>query len=478
MATSAIALAIPKQRAACTAMLGAAYASGDMAAIGVCMALAAVLRSIAGANYGLADYLAVAPAPLLFVAAYGVAGLYPGIMRNAVLELRRLTMTTTSVYLLLGAVLFFTRQGQGYSRSVFVLSWLLALVMVPLGRATLRAALGSKSWWGAPAVIFGSGDVAADVYRRMSADPGLGLRPVAVFSDGDEDAVVDVPVPVFYDMRWSPLYASLLDVKRVVLATRGPASAEVLKFLETHAHNFTHVYVMPDLEGLASFGVDLGDVGGMMTLELRRDLVRPGCQAGKRALDCVLGALIGLAVAPLIALIALAVCLDSRGAAFYGHMRIGCRGNRFKMWKFRTMYSNSAGLLKAHLEAHPEARAEWEANQKLQDDPRVTRIGRFLRAYSLDELPQIWNIIRGQMSLVGPRPIVDDEVERYGEMYPLYRRVTPGLTGLWQVSGRSLTTYARRVELDSYYVRNWSPWFDLYLLARTFSVVVKRTGAY
>jgi FlaA1/EpsC-like NDP-sugar epimerase len=284
MAASAVALALPKQRVARTALLGMSLAASDTLAVAASLGAAAFARALWGGDFDVSDHVMLCAAPVLFVAAYWTMGLYPGIMRNPVTELRRLTLATTFVHLALGAALFLTREGRDYSRIVFVVSWVLAVTAVPVARAAARAMLGRHKWWGAPAVIFGSGPVARDAYERLAANPGMGLRPVAVFSDAAEDDETGVPVPVFHDLRWSPLYASLLNVRRVVLATRGAASAEVLRFLETHAHNFSHVYMMPDLDGVASFGVETGDVGGHMTLELRRDLVRPSCQAGKRAL--------------------------------------------------------------------------------------------------------------------------------------------------------------------------------------------------
>jgi lipopolysaccharide/colanic/teichoic acid biosynthesis glycosyltransferase len=148
------------------------------------------------------------------------------------------------------------------------------------------------------------------------------------------------------------------------------------------------------------------------------------------------------------------------------------------MWKFRSMRRDANRILEEYLRDHPELRVEWQEKHKLRNDPRVTRVGRILRKTSLDELPQLWNVLRGDMSLVGPRPIVADEVTKYSEWFDLYCRVVPGLTGLWQVSGRSDTNYQKRVDLDSYYVRNWSPWFDIYLLACTFRVVLEGEGAY
>jgi lipopolysaccharide/colanic/teichoic acid biosynthesis glycosyltransferase len=148
------------------------------------------------------------------------------------------------------------------------------------------------------------------------------------------------------------------------------------------------------------------------------------------------------------------------------------------MWKFRSMFTNGDALLEYYLDAHPEVREEWETTQKLKWDPRITRIGRFIRKTSLDELPQLWNVLRGDMSLVGPRPILLEEEAKYGDYYALYTMVSPGITGMWQVSGRSNTTYEERLQLVAYYVRNWSLWLDIYLMLKTVRIVLFGRGAY
>jgi len=176
--------------------------------------------------------------------------------------------------------------------------------------------------------------------------------------------------------------------------------------------------------------------------------------------------------------LAILIKLDSPGPVFYRQTRIGLFGRKFPVFKFRTMVLDADRVLQDYLDQSPELKAEWLATHKLKQDPRVTRLGALLRKLSLDELPQLWNIIIGDMSLVGPRPIVDAEVEKYGKCYDLYIQVRPGLTGLWQVSGRNNTTYERRVELDEYYVRNRSLKLDFQILLRTALVVLKKDGAY
>ena len=170
--------------------------------------------------------------------------------------------------------------------------------------------------------------------------------------------------------------------------------------------------------------------------------------------------------------------MTSTGPAFFGHKRIGQHGKQFKAWKFRSMYTNSDELLAEHLAKNPDARDEWERDHKLKNDPRVTRIGNYLRKLSLDELPQVWNVLLGEMSLVGPRPIVEKEVKKYGQVFKQYISVKPGITGLWQVSGRNDIGYDQRVQLDLFYVRHWSPWMDLYILGRTVITLICGKGAY
>jgi Undecaprenyl-phosphate galactose phosphotransferase WbaP len=198
----------------------------------------------------------------------------------------------------------------------------------------------------------------------------------------------------------------------------------------------------------------------------------------KRLVDILLALGGGLALLPVGLAIALAIRLDSPGGALYGHRRIGREGREFTVWKFRTMVQEAEAVLAATLAENPAVRREWEAARKLKADPRVTRFGRMLRRTSLDELPQLWNVLRGEMSLVGPRPIVAEEIRRYGEGFQLYTQVRPGLSGLWQVSGRNNLDYAQRVRLDGYYIRNWSAWLDIEILLQTLWALVRGEGAY
>jgi undecaprenyl-phosphate galactose phosphotransferase len=214
-------------------------------------------------------------------------------------------------------------------------------------------------------------------------------------------------------------------------------------------------------------------------LRIHNKLARPWPQLIKRGFDFVVASALLLFVAPLLAVVALKIKLFDGGAVVFTHIRIGRHGRLFKCYKFRTMIPNSAEVLAELLASDPEARAEWEKDRKLKNDPRITPIGRFLRRTSLDELPQLMNIVKGEMSLVGPRPVVPDELDLYGEARVYYLQVRPGLTGLWQISGRNDVDYERRVSLDTWYVRNWTLWSDVLILFRTLLIVPSRSsGAY
>jgi lipopolysaccharide/colanic/teichoic acid biosynthesis glycosyltransferase len=198
----------------------------------------------------------------------------------------------------------------------------------------------------------------------------------------------------------------------------------------------------------------------------------------KRSLDVAAVMLAVPILAPIFFVLVCAAILTSPGPVFYSHRRIRQNGASFPMWKFRTMCVDSTGVLEDHLTRHPEARAEWNKTHKLRHDPRITPVGLFLRRYSIDELPQIWNVLIGQMSLVGPRPIVAAEIVKYRGTFNSYCRVKPGLTGLWQVSGRCTLTYDQRVALDRDYVEHWSLTRDLKILLKTLPSVLNRDGAF
>ncbi|MGF1569452.1 MAG: undecaprenyl-phosphate galactose phosphotransferase WbaP [Nodosilinea sp.] len=459
------------------AMVGILAAS-DASALALAGIISVYLRLAFGGAYVASLYWQLWPILGLFLLAYAVAGLYPAVFVSPVDELRRICLSTTFTYMVLGAGLFLIREGETYSRGVFLMAWLLSLLAVLLGRLLIRHICGHYAWWGYPVLILGAGRTGELVIQTLQHQPGFGLKPLAVLDDNPNKRGELSGIPVLGPLSLAPKLARKRDIHHAIVAMPGVPREQLLTILERHGRTFPHLVMIPDLFGVASLWVGAKDLGGILGLEIRQRLLLPGPRMTKALLDVVLTLVIGTGLLPVILIIALWVRLDSPGPVFYGQNRLGQDGAPFTAWKFRSMVKNADQVLADYLEANPDLRQQWERDQKLRYDPRITRIGHFLRRTSLDELPQLWNVLRGEMSLVGPRPIVDEEIIRYAEKYRLYTKVLPGMTGLWQVSGRNNVSYDERVNLDAYYVRNWSVWLDIYILLRTIWVVLIGDGAY
>jgi Undecaprenyl-phosphate galactose phosphotransferase WbaP len=405
---------------------------------------------------------------MLFPAVYALFGLYPGIAVNPVAELRRTFNATVLVYLVVGVLGFVVGRNGKYSPLVFSLGSIISLVLVPLGRSLTRRLFASRNWWGHAVVILGSGDAARSMIRLLQKQPEMGFRPIATLDDTQPD------LEILQDAAW----LARCGVSHALIVQRGISHSRLTSLLDSHASLFPHVLIIPDLGNFSSVALQTGDVGEFLTLEFRNGLLMRSSQLVKRLIDVALCLVGGVLALPLILLIAMLIKLESRGPVFYGCTRVGKYKRRFRMWKFRSMVINGNPLLNDYFEKNPGKLAELKQTLKLKRDPRVTRIGRILRKTSLDELPQLWNVLKGEMSLVGPRPILEVEVPTYGDQIALYSLVAPGLTGIWQVCGRNECNYSDRLKFNSYYVRNWSPWLDLYLLAKTVPAVLQCRGAY
>lgn len=450
----------------------------DLLALLVAGIICVKVRHYFGGAFHPSLYWQLWPILALFVLGFGAVKLYPGSPLSPPEEIRRVFQVSSIVYLALGTMTFFGRGGSLYSRLIFLSAWALSIVLVLLFRAAVRFMFAPRPWWGHSAVVLGAGSTGRAVVKLLLRQPEIGLKPVAMLDDLPRRRTFFGSVPILGGLDLVPQITGKRRNLYAILAMPDLPNQNVVDQLEQHEHAFSHLIVIPDVSGITTLGVAAQDLGGMLGLEIRQRLLDPGRLAIKRGIELLIILIFSPLILLLTLLIALVVKIDSRGPIFYGHERIGMGGRRFKAWKFRSMVRNANEVLEKYLQQHPELRREWERTQKLKDDPRVTRVGRFLRRTSLDELPQIWNVICGEMSLVGPRPIIEQEVPRYGKNLKLYLRVRPGLTGLWQVSGRNNLTYAERVRMDIYYVRNWSVWLDLHLLTRTAMPVMFGEGAY
>ena len=423
------------------------------------------------------NYISVWPLLLLFPLSYAVAGLYQFGLASPE-ELRRLTITTTLNFIAIGAATFLWKVGVLYSRGVFLMAYVFILLGVPLARALVKALFSRQGWWGRGAIILGAGKSGELLVKVLKNQPSIGLKPLAVLDDDPQKHGKTIEgVSVMGDLSLAEAYAQQ-GVDYAIFAMPGLPRQRMLHLVERYSRFFPHLLLIPDLFGFSSLWVQAQDLGGVLGLEVRQQLLSPWPQMTKRMMD------IGLIMAcsPLILvlglLIALAIRVDSPGPIFYKNRRFGRWGKLFYMWKFRSMVVNAEQVLLKYLDEHPQFRKEWEENLKLKNDPRITRIGKWLRKFSLDELPQLWNVLRGEMSLVGPRPFLEEQTQLNSAHYEIYRQVLPGITGLWQVSGRNEITLQERAMLDAYYVRNWSLWLDLVILAKTVWVVLSGKGAY
>jgi len=451
----------------------------DMASISMAMLIAVVVRKWLGGTYELTLYLELWPALGLFLLLYVSHGLYAELPPAASGELKRATQSTSLGFLVLAAFTFVSRDALSYSRLAFLFAWLAALLLVPLARATLRSLFSNMPWWGTPVIVLGAGPTAATLIRRLRSTPALGLKPVLVFSDNAALVGSTIEGLLIAGTPSSAIETSAkLGISHAVVAMPEATPERLKQLWEELSPNFPHIIVIPGLMGFASLWVEAKDVGGILGLEVRQSLLMPGPRAAKRLLDLVVVLALAPLLIPLTALFSMLIAIDSPGNPFYGQRRLGRDGKPFTAWKFRSMRPDADAVLTDFLARNPSLREEWDKDHKLRNDPRITRVGRLLRKTSMDELPQLWNIVVGEMSLVGPRPIVEAEVSKYGDHFDLYTRVRPGLTGLWQVSGRNNLTYDERVALDAYYVRNWSVWLDLFITAKTVRVVALGEGAY
>ncbi len=457
-----------------------ALALADVVAAVLAVALAMALTGSSGASSGAADWgRSLSPAAAYALLAWpliaGVSGLYPGYGLPRAEELARTVRAASAAGLMFAfaALVFQDTFGLGVGTALLVipLAPLLATALRWMTKWLLRRAL----LWGRPVVILGTDTLGLQVARYLDRNPGIGLRPLAIFGarqpDPEEAATLHLGT---IEGAWS--FVRQTGVRHLIVspdAARAIGYDEVLRCADTHVR---YVQFLPDLHGLPATSVVAAPLGVTLGLEVRNQLASGTNRATKRMLDLLGASALLVTLAPVLLAIALWIRLDSRGPALYLSPRIGRYGRRFNCVKFRTMHVDADERLQHLLRDDPAVREEYERFHKLADDPRVTRAGRVLRALSLDELPQLLNVLAGQMSLVGPRPYMVRELEQLAEARDIIFLARPGMTGYWQVDGRNDVSFAERQAMEADYVRNWSVWWDIELLLRTPAVVLDRTG--
>jgi Undecaprenyl-phosphate galactose phosphotransferase WbaP len=400
--------------------------------------------------------------------------LTPGWGISAVEMVRRMVLLMALVLAFLSFLMFVTHTTDLASRIALLSTCLIAAPLVGLLRSLIKNSLIRMRRWGIPVVLYGWGPVLEHVARVLQQERGLGYCAIGVFDDAAPRGSRIAGLPVLGALQESTplapcafLAAGELPREQVTGIIEGPLAA------------YRHVIIVPDLLDAPSLWVRPREFIGVMGMEISNNLVKPMDRFLKRSFELILILLAAPLWLPLLAVFSFLVWVEDRGSPFYVQKRIGYKGELIRTFKLRTMVRNAEEVLARHLAADEKLRHEWETHCKLKRDPRITWIGRFLRRTSLDELPQIFNVLAGEMAIVGPRPLPAYHEEKLPHrLREIRRRVRPGITGLWQVSGRSDVGNAGLERWDQYYVRNWSIWLDIVILVRTFRAVFRAEGAY
>ena len=365
------------------------------------------------------------------------------------------------------------------SRLWWLIVWGLAVLTIVWGRMLTRFVLQQWGLWIRPTIIIGHGENATEAAIALQSEPRMGFE-VAGYVD------VDQPQPqltlngrTLKNIQELEKLAALPGIQWVIALEHAQADQREHWLRILSQWGATDISVIPAMRGVPLYGTDMAHFFSheVAMLRVRNNLRRWPARLTKRLFDTSLSALLIMLLSPLMLCIAVALKLEG-GSVFFAHVRVGKKGKRFNCFKFRSMVPNADQALTNLLESNPDLQAQWLKEHKLKDDPRISPLGEFLRRTSMDELPQLFNVLKNEMSLVGPRPIVEEELEKYGLEKSYYLMVRPGMTGLWQVSGRNDVDYDTRVYLDAWYVKNWSLWYDLAILVKTFKVVLWRRGAY
>ncbi|HXX57408.1 MAG TPA: undecaprenyl-phosphate galactose phosphotransferase WbaP [Thermodesulfovibrionales bacterium] len=418
--------------------------------------------------------------PLLYVCFMAYEALYTSNLpfwdetRNTVKALSLAALTVLAIVTL-------GRMSERISRLVILGMWACSLLVFPLLRLWGKKALHAVGIWKERVLILGAGNAGRLVMEGIQRERHMGYDVIGFLDDDEQKkGMVIGSRRVFGKIKYFPKYVKTLGINTVIIALPS-LPAERLSALTSLVQNYAvNTMLIPNLKGIALLNTELFHLfyEQIFLMNIRNNLKSLANRAVKRGFDLAVCVISFPFLIPLIGIISAFIKLETPGPAVYAHDRIGKDGKIFRCYKFRTMERNAEEKLKGLLENNEDLRREWEKTWKLKEDPRVTRIGKFLRMTSLDELPQILNVFRGEMSLVGPRPYLLRERNELGKNMQVICSARPGITGLWQVSGRSNVSCEFRIKLDSWYIMNWSLWFDIAILFKTMKVVAGMEGAY
>jgi Undecaprenyl-phosphate galactose phosphotransferase WbaP len=401
-------------------------------------------------------------------------------------ETRELLKAVTISTITILAVITLGKMTDDISRLTILILWAFSIIAFPLFRLVGKRILYDFGIGKENVIIIGAGSAGVATAKGIKSEIHLGYHLIGFLDDDDKKIGTEIEIcgkqyKVFGKTKQFRKFVNHLNIPTVIIAIPSLPVERLTELTNTIQRSVKNILLIPDLKGIALTNTELYHLFAqeLFLLRIQNNLKSPYNRFIKRTFDMLVSLLLLPVLVPLISILGLLIKLDSPGPVFYMHTRIGRGGRSFGIYKFRSMYRDSKTRLEHILRTDPDAKKEWESSYKLKNDPRITAIGAFLRRTSLDELPQILNVLKGEMSLVGPRPVVQDEITKYYREYAdYYQLVRPGITGLWQISGRNNVDYEVRVRLDSWYVLNWSVWLDILMLAKTIRVVLKREGAY
>jgi undecaprenyl-phosphate galactose phosphotransferase len=396
-------------------------------------------------------------------------------------ETRILVKSVSLATITLLAIVTLGKMGDIVSRLVLTGLWTASLFLFPVFRLWGKKYLYTAGIRREKVLIIGAGNAGRLALEGLQREKHMGYDIVGLLDDDDRKIGTTIHGKrVLGSVSDYPGVIRDFGIKTVIIAIPS-LPPDNLSALTAGVQNYAvNTMLIPDLKGIALINTDLFHLflEEIFLINIRNNLKSLTNRFVKRLFDVIVSIVSLPLILPVIGVIGLLIRAESRGAAIYAHDRIGRKGKYFKCFKFRTMQRDAEDRLKEMLESDQMLRNEWESTWKLRDDPRVTKVGHFLRKSSLDELPQIFNVLKGEMSLVGPRPYLPRELPQIRDNTKVIGSAKPGITGLWQVSGRSDTGYRYRVKLDTWYVMNWSLWLDIAIIFKTIRVVLKAEGAY
>ena len=414
----------------------------------------------------------------VFILIFQISNLYPGVSLAPSEEMKRFIIGSTLAY---GGIMmsrYIENHVWDSINNAFIISCVFSTFILLTARSVTHWLLFKTKLGGIPAVIYGSGSTGKLVADCLLGSIRSGYTPVLFLDDNPAGEDDYKGIPVIHDTEAGYEIVKKYNIKMAIIAMP-ELNVDKLKHLtRSSVSAFRYNVIIPNFFTISNIWMSVRDFNGVLGLDTSNKLRISWNVAIKRFMDFSIVIIGGLIILPFLLIVTLLIKLTSRGPVLYKHKRLGKNGKYFYAYKFRSMVIDADEQLKKLLESNPIIKKEWEINHKIQNDPRITKFGNFIRRTSIDEFPQLINILKGEMSLVGPRPIVDAEVEKYGEDYERIFSIRPGLTGLWQVSGRSDTNYNERVTYDSYYLQSWSVWLDLWIIFKTFGVVIAGKGAY